>query len=318
MITHVANRFETTLSDAMGPTDLEAKVISTAGGPASPAYLMIEPDDPEQVEIILFDGTFDATTFRASHVSSRYRAGSASGAGLTHPVGSKVISGPLAQIISDLHSRITNAIPAGIIAAWSGTIATIPTGWVLCDGTNGTPDLRGRFIVGAGGGYTVGDTGGANSVTLSVAQVPPHSHNIASHTHSVANHNHGGSTGSVGNHTHGSGSYAAQSSTHSHVYGDVDATSDSNHTHPASGTSIASGPSTSVDAPNRTWTGGSHTHNVSGSSSAGGGHNHTIPTQTGLSTGGSGTLTTNNTGSGAAHENRPPYYALAFIMKVAT
>lgn len=43
-----------------------------------------------------------------------------------------------------------NLLPTGIIVAWSGTIATIPDGWALCDGTNGTPDLRGRFLVGGG------------------------------------------------------------------------------------------------------------------------------------------------------------------------
>jgi microcystin-dependent protein len=48
----------------------------------------------------------------------------------------------------------------------------------LCDGNNSTPDLRNRFVVGAGtgGNYSPGDTGGANSVTLTVDQIPPHSH----------------------------------------------------------------------------------------------------------------------------------------------
>lgn len=52
------------------------------------------------------------------------------------------------------------AIPAGIIALWSGAIGSIPSGWNLCDGTNGTPDLRDRFIVGAGNNYAVAATGG--------------------------------------------------------------------------------------------------------------------------------------------------------------
>ena len=61
---------------------------------------------------------------------------------------------------------------------WNSTVASIPTGWVLCDGNNSTPDLRNRFVVGAGtgGNYSPGDTGGANSVTLTVDQIPPHSH----------------------------------------------------------------------------------------------------------------------------------------------
>lgn len=48
----------------------------------------------------------------------------------------------------------------GLIAIWSGAIADIPAGWQICDGTNGTPDLRNRFVRGAGGIYDPGDTGG--------------------------------------------------------------------------------------------------------------------------------------------------------------
>ena len=44
---------------------------------------------------------------------------------------------------------LANAIPSGLISMWSGTIATIPSGWVLCNGSNSTPDLRNRFIIGA-------------------------------------------------------------------------------------------------------------------------------------------------------------------------
>jgi len=52
-------------------------------------------------------------------------------------------------------------IPIGIIMMWSGSIATIPSGFHLCDGTNGTPDLRDSFIVGAGKSYNPGNTGGS-------------------------------------------------------------------------------------------------------------------------------------------------------------
>lgn len=53
-----------------------------------------------------------------------------------------------------------SVVPRGGIILWSGSIASIPTGWQLCDGTNGTPDLRNRFIVCAGDTYAVNDTGG--------------------------------------------------------------------------------------------------------------------------------------------------------------
>lgn len=56
-------------------------------------------------------------------------------------------------------------LPAGVIMLWSGSEASIPTGWVLCDGSNSTPDLRDKFIVGAGDTYDVDDTGGATTHT---------------------------------------------------------------------------------------------------------------------------------------------------------
>jgi hypothetical protein len=82
-----------------------------------------------------------------------------------------------------------NLIPKGIISLWSGQIANIPAGWILCDGGNGTPDLRSRFIVGAGSDYTVGTIGGANSITLTAAQMPAHTHGL--HTNNACFHNGG-------------------------------------------------------------------------------------------------------------------------------
>ena len=73
---------------------------------------------------------------------------------------------------------VSAVIPSGVIVMWSGAANDIPDGWVLCDGKNKTPDLRNRFIVGAGGSYNVKDTGGADSVTLTIAQMPSHSHTI--------------------------------------------------------------------------------------------------------------------------------------------
>ena len=69
-------------------------------------------------------------------------------------------------------------VPSGAIIMWSGAANAIPTGYVLCNGSNNTPDLRNRFVVGAGSGsnYSVNDTGGADSVTLTVDQIPAHTH----------------------------------------------------------------------------------------------------------------------------------------------
>lgn len=56
-------------------------------------------------------------------------------------------------------------IPAGLICMWHGTLANIPAGWVLCDGTNGTPDLRDKFVRGAANAANPGTTGGADTHT---------------------------------------------------------------------------------------------------------------------------------------------------------
>lgn len=65
--------------------------------------------------------------------------------------------------IADSVVNFQTAVPAGGIIMWSGSLVNIPSGWVLCDGTNGTPDLRDRFIMGAGGSHPVGSTGGSAS-----------------------------------------------------------------------------------------------------------------------------------------------------------
>lgn len=62
----------------------------------------------------------------------------------------------------------------GMIIMWNST--TAPEGWAICNGQNGTPDLRGRFIISTGSGYQLGNKGGASSVTLNANQIPPHSH----------------------------------------------------------------------------------------------------------------------------------------------
>jgi hypothetical protein len=60
-------------------------------------------------------------------------------------------------------SAAVTPIPAGSIIMWSGSIGAIPTGYYLCDGQNGTPNLKDRFVVGAGNTYAVGNTGGFTS-----------------------------------------------------------------------------------------------------------------------------------------------------------
>ena len=68
----------------------------------------------------------------------------------------------------------------GMIILWYGDTTNIPTGFVLCDGNNNTPDLRDRFVIGAGNNFSAGNTGGSNSITLSEANLPSHRHFVVS------------------------------------------------------------------------------------------------------------------------------------------
>jgi len=97
----------------------------------------------------------------------------------------------------DGKAATASGVPAGLIAMWYGLIAAIPSGWVLCDGNNGTPDMRGRYPKGAAAAAEAGDTGGATTHTHAAHAALSHSgaavDNHASHTHTyteVVNHTH--------------------------------------------------------------------------------------------------------------------------------
>lgn len=91
------------------------------------------------------------------------------------------LNGPVTKTPAELNSPI----PTGLIAMWSG--AVVPTGWALCDGTGGTPDLRGKFILGSSASYALGSSGGS----LTTSSNGTHNHT----TSSAGSHNHTGSTG---------------------------------------------------------------------------------------------------------------------------
>lgn len=103
--------------------------------------------------------------------------------------GAAIADTKLAQITtaSKVHfSAITGGLTSGMILMWSGAISAIPTGWVICDGNNSTPDLSGRFVVHAdadsGGTYNPDDTGGQD--------------NMPAHTHTQSRSNESASSGS--------------------------------------------------------------------------------------------------------------------------
>lgn len=167
--------------------------------------------------------------------------------------------------------------PQGKISMWSGTIATIPGGHVLCNGANGTPDLRDRFIVGA----RQDDSGAAKTnLTGSLTTSGGSLSNVTSGA--GGDHSHGGNTGSTA-------LTVAQIPPHRH-------------------TIKARGPNNSVSSTNRVAGGGSFGTNdpfnddIIDTTGGGQGHTHTISA--------SGTHTHTVT------PNPPPYYALAYIMRV--
>lgn len=101
---------------------------------------------------------------------------------------------------SDITAAIAavNSVPSGVILMWSGAVSAIPTGYVICDGNNGTPNLTDRFVIHAdadsGGTRNVGDTGGASTHShADTLAAPAHTHPVgslvntaeASHTHSL-------------------------------------------------------------------------------------------------------------------------------------
>jgi microcystin-dependent protein len=109
-----------------------------------------------------------------------------------------------------------NAFVAGMIMMWSGTIATIPSGWLLCNGSNSTPDLRNRFIVGA-----FSDTAGVAYTTITGANTQTGGSKdaiVVSHTHTLTDpgHNHTTSVanqGAVNGSVSGGGSIAVPTTT---------------------------------------------------------------------------------------------------------
>ena len=151
-------------------------------------------------------------------------------------------------------------VPSGVICLWSGSVSSIDPAWALCDGTNGTPDLRDKFVVGAGLNYAPGASGGAK---------------MHAHTGAAASSTIGGETGATT-------LTIAQMPSHTH-------TVKSNGT--GNGISLATAQADGAKTTGATGGGGSHTHSLSNTSHS---HNVTIDDA----------------------DNLPPYYALAYIMKL--
>ena len=120
-------------------------------------------------------------------------------------------------------------VPSGIIAIWSGASDNVPAGWYLCDGKNGTPDLRSKFIVGAGTTYALGAVTTATTATptasnvtigttaLTATHLPAHTHSYTDNYRNNSTSNLGyyaGRTASTANHS--ISTTAATSDAHGH------------------------------------------------------------------------------------------------------
>lgn len=210
-------------------------------------------------------------------------------------------------------------------------------GWGICNGVSytgplgaiATPDLRDRFMTGALGSYSIGNTGGANAVTLIVAEIPSHTHGVTDpgHTHIVTDPGHDHNVTDPG-HTH-----AASSVAHQHTF-TTNAAGDHNHSYDRfdiAGTDydVRTGvPPTvinfNVATSTNTSSNGSHTH--TGTTDMATPAINVVAAFTGIdmddaftgisnqiaSTG----VTVGNTGGSGPHENRPPFYAVLFVKKI--
>lgn len=175
---------------------------------------------------------------------------------------------------------VNSYLPVGMIVMWSGSIGSIPSGWRLCDGGGGTPNLRDRFIVGAGNTYAVGATGGSADATL------------VSHAHTYSSTGSGTTAGMNANANHAHGVYDPG---HNHVY------RRNENAGSAQGGCCSNGDSFYDSGTSYSGTGiGIYSANVD--------HGHSFSVSI------SGTTSTG--GSSATNANLPPYYALAYIMKV--
>lgn len=194
-----SNNASTTLFSAVTVGDTQI-VVSPGGGSLFPEltdgnFFMITVVDVQgNLEIMsVTSRNVDTFTVKRAQENTPARA---------FPEGSvvelRLTAGSIGEIASQLTTDIIAAtrIPCGIITMWSGATNAVPSGWALCDGNNGTPNLKDRFIVGAGQSYGVGNTGGSITRTpsvwtnaagtgiqvagtaLTIAQMPSHNHSL--------------------------------------------------------------------------------------------------------------------------------------------
>ena len=196
-----------------------------------------------------------------------------------------------------VNGLVGSSTPAGIIVMWNSTAASIPAGWQLCNGTNGTPDLRGQFIIGAGSAYTPGQTGGSASANISigVGNLPSHSHTFS------------GSASISGTTNTGAAQISDPGHRHVDPYAENGAGLEAAGFPEVPGTYGSAGSAATDYDQTRYYTGAAST----GISDAG--HSHSFTADASISG------TTGDTGLGAAISinTLPPFYALCYIQKMS-
>lgn len=108
--------------------------------------------------------------------------------GASYPSLKEYIKSLLPEPEDNEEDSTLKGVPIGTILMWTGSV--IPEGWALCDGSNGTPDLRGRFPLGENSDYPVNSTGGSKEVRLTIDNIPAHKHTINRTVAKIGDNNH--------------------------------------------------------------------------------------------------------------------------------
>lgn len=207
------------------------------------------------------------------------------------------------------------AMPAGTIVMWSGRVEDIPTGWALCDGTKGTPNLLDRFVMSIpSSNATPGTYGGSHEVTLTTQHLPAHTH--AATSASAGTHNHVATSADAGAHNHSGTTSTNGEHTHTTRTVNHDNNSSSSQGYPAG--DIHRSFRTTDRVPNRDLLAGAvlaaGDHHHSFTTSTNGSHSHAITVdQSGSHT---HAITVQSSGEGRPVDVRPAYFTVAFLMKL--